>query len=52
MTEFNNDNFSFSSRFLVGDFLQPSVGSEEFTRLSEQDIAHRLEELKALSSHR
>ena len=38
------ENFSFSSRVIVGDFLQPTAG-EQTVRLSDSDVAKRLEEL-------
>jgi hypothetical protein len=43
--DMNRDNFSFSSKVLLGDFLQPTVG-DEFVRLSEEQVMKRLEELK------
>ncbi|XP_058795968.1 bromodomain adjacent to zinc finger domain protein 2B-like isoform X2 [Phymastichus coffea] len=47
-------NFSFSSRPLVGEFLQPTMGlaEAEFVRLGAQEVARRLEELRAAGSFR
>ncbi|XP_043468933.1 bromodomain adjacent to zinc finger domain protein 2B-like isoform X14 [Leptopilina heterotoma] len=47
-------NFSFSSKPLVGEFLQPTMGlaEAEFVRLSSQEVARRLEELKAAGGFR
>ncbi|XP_025270711.1 bromodomain adjacent to zinc finger domain protein 2B isoform X12 [Camponotus floridanus] len=52
--ELTTANFSFSSRPLVGEFLQPTLGlaEAEFVRLSAQEVARKLEELKATSSFR
>jgi hypothetical protein len=41
----NRENFSFSSKVLLGDFLQPTVG-EEYVRLSEEQVMKRVEELR------
>lgn len=49
MGDLTRDNFSFSSKALVGEFLQPRGPSEEPIRLSEQEI---ILELKALHSMR
>lgn len=38
------ENFSYSSRVIIGDFLQPTAG-EQTVRLSDSDVAKRLEEL-------
>lgn len=43
--DMNRENFSFSSRVLIGDFLQPTVG-EEVVRLTEEQVLKQLEELK------
>ncbi|PNF24017.1 hypothetical protein B7P43_G08615, partial [Cryptotermes secundus] len=45
IVDMNRENFSFSSKVLLGDFLQPTVG-EECVRLSEEQVMKRLEELK------
>ncbi|XP_068975357.1 bromodomain adjacent to zinc finger domain protein 2B-like isoform X18 [Bombus flavifrons] len=47
-------NFSFSSRPLVGEFLQPTMGlaEAEFVRLGAQEVARRLEELRAAGGFR
>ncbi|XP_036140546.1 bromodomain adjacent to zinc finger domain protein 2B isoform X7 [Monomorium pharaonis] len=52
--ELTTANFSFSSRPLVGEFLQPTMGlaEAEFVRLGAQEVARRLEELKAVSGFR
>ncbi|XP_050447878.1 bromodomain adjacent to zinc finger domain protein 2B-like isoform X9 [Cataglyphis hispanica] len=52
--ELTTANFSFSSRPLVGEFLQPTMGlaEAEFVRLGAQEVARRLEELKVASSFR
>ncbi|XP_046475891.1 bromodomain adjacent to zinc finger domain protein 2B isoform X3 [Neodiprion pinetum] len=46
--ELTTANFSFSSRPLVGEFLQPTMGlaEAEFVRLGSQEVARRLEELR------
>ncbi|XP_029167041.1 bromodomain adjacent to zinc finger domain protein 2B-like isoform X13 [Nylanderia fulva] len=52
--ELTTANFSFSSRPLVGEFLQPTMGlaEAEFVRLGAQEVAKRLEELKMSNSFR
>ncbi|XP_072752491.1 bromodomain adjacent to zinc finger domain protein 2B isoform X14 [Anoplolepis gracilipes] len=52
--ELTTANFSFSSRPLVGEFLQPTMGlaDAEFVRLGAQEVARRLEELKVASTFR
>jgi hypothetical protein len=45
IVDMNRENFSFSSKVLLGDFLQPAVG-EEYIRLSEEQVMKRLEELR------
>ncbi|XP_015115440.1 bromodomain adjacent to zinc finger domain protein 2B isoform X8 [Diachasma alloeum] len=47
-------NFSFSSKPLVGEFLQPTMGlaEAEFVRLGAQEVARRLEELRAAGGFR
>ncbi|XP_057335175.1 bromodomain adjacent to zinc finger domain protein 2B-like isoform X3 [Microplitis mediator] len=52
--EITPGNFSFSSRPLVGEFLQPTMGlaEAEFVRLGAQEVARRLDELKAAGGFR
>ncbi|EZA56108.1 Bromodomain adjacent to zinc finger domain protein 2B [Ooceraea biroi] len=52
--ELTTANFSFSSRPLVGEFLQPTMGLAEtdFVRLPAHEVARRLEELRAASGFR
>ncbi|XP_031365922.1 bromodomain adjacent to zinc finger domain protein 2B isoform X6 [Apis dorsata] len=52
--ELTTANFSFSSRPLVGEFLQPTMGlaEAEFVRLGAQEVARRLEELRAAGGFR
>ncbi|XP_044588570.1 bromodomain adjacent to zinc finger domain protein 2B isoform X2 [Cotesia glomerata] len=52
--EITSANFSFSSRPLVGEFLQPTMGlaEAEYVRLGAQEVARRLEELKAAGGFR
>ncbi|KAL0110007.1 hypothetical protein PUN28_013565 [Cardiocondyla obscurior] len=52
--ELTTANFSFSSRPLVGEFLQPTMGlaEAEFVRLGAQEVARRLEELRAVGGFR
>lgn len=52
--ELTTANFSFSSRPLVGEFLQPTMGfaEAEFVRLGSQEVARRLEELRAAGGFR
>uniref|UniRef100_A0A0C9QVI7 BAZ2B_3 protein n=1 Tax=Fopius arisanus TaxID=64838 RepID=A0A0C9QVI7_9HYME len=47
-------NFSYSSKPLVGEFLQPTMGlaEAEFVRLGSQEVARRLEELRAAGGFR
>jgi hypothetical protein len=45
IVDMNRENFSFSSRVLLGDFLQPGMG-EEYVRLSEEQVMKRLLELR------
>ncbi|GLH00900.1 LOW QUALITY PROTEIN: Homeotic protein female sterile [Gryllus bimaculatus] len=48
VTDLTRDNFSFSSKVLLGDFLQPaSSPTEEPLRLSEEQVLRRLEEIRA-----
>lgn len=41
------ENFTYSSKVIIGDFLQPTVG-EQTVRLSDSEVAKRLEELVAM----
>ena len=45
-----SDNFSFSARVIVGNFLQPApppyATDGEYIRMTDVDVAKRLEELK------
>ncbi|XP_032687093.1 bromodomain adjacent to zinc finger domain protein 2B-like isoform X16 [Odontomachus brunneus] len=52
--ELTTANFSFSSRPLVGEFLQPTMGlaEAEFVRLGAQEVARRLDELRAAGGFR
>jgi len=52
--ELTTANFSFSSRPLVGEFLQPTMGlaDTDFVRLPAHEVARRLEELRATSGFR
>ncbi|XP_043287947.1 bromodomain adjacent to zinc finger domain protein 2B isoform X7 [Venturia canescens] len=52
--ELTTANFSFSSRSLVGEFLQPTMGfaEAEFVRLGSQEVARRLDELRAAGGFR
>ncbi|XP_063978157.1 bromodomain adjacent to zinc finger domain protein 2B isoform X6 [Diachasmimorpha longicaudata] len=52
--ELTTANFSFSSKPLVGEFLQPTMGlaEAEFVRLGAQEVARRLEELRAAGGFR
>lgn len=46
---FTIDNFSFSARAIIGYFLQPlpaKIGDGEYIRMTDSDVAKRLEELK------
>ena len=45
------ENFSFSGKVLVGDFLQPTgMSPDQVVRLTDAEVAQRLEELQALRS--
>ncbi|XP_049817838.1 bromodomain adjacent to zinc finger domain protein 2B isoform X4 [Aethina tumida] len=49
--ELSRDNFTFSCRVILGDYLQPvppemATDGSEFIHLSEEDVNRRLEELK------
>lgn len=52
-TDLSKDNFSFSSRALVGTFLQaPPYGPEgDYIRMSDVDVGKRLDELKLFTRH-
>ncbi|KAI4474540.1 hypothetical protein M0804_014796 [Polistes exclamans] len=52
--ELTTANFSFSSRPLVGEFLQPTLGlaEAEFVRLGAQEVARRLEEIRVAGGFR
>lgn len=49
-SQLTRDNFSFSSRAIVGSFLQPApppyANDGEFIRMTDADVAKRLEDLK------
>ncbi|XP_044739668.1 uncharacterized protein LOC123301018 isoform X4 [Chrysoperla carnea] len=53
VTELTRDNFTFSTRPIIGDFLQPApselANDGEFIRMSDEDVAKRLEDLRALT---
>lgn len=52
--ELSKDNFSFSSRAVLGTFLQsPPYGPEggEFIRMTDEDVQKRLDELKLFTRH-
>ncbi|KAL1513282.1 hypothetical protein ABEB36_002708 [Hypothenemus hampei] len=51
-TELSKDNFTFSCRVIIGDYLQPvppemQTDGNEFIYLTEEDVTKRLEELRA-----
>ncbi|XP_045457539.1 bromodomain adjacent to zinc finger domain protein 2B-like [Melitaea cinxia] len=46
----SRDNFSFSARALLGDFLQPAPDGSEPLLLAEADVTRRLEEARALAA--
>lgn len=41
------ENFTFSSKVIIGDFLQPTT-NDQTVRLSDTEVAKRLEELVAM----
>lgn len=49
-SQFSSDNFSFSARAIIGYFLQPApppyATDGEYIRMTDVDVAKRLEELK------
>lgn len=49
-TKLNNENFSFSARVLVGTYLQaapaPYATEGDFVRMSDSEVAQRLEEIR------
>jgi hypothetical protein len=49
IVDMNRENFSFSSKVLLGDFLQPTAG-EDYIRLSEEQVMKRVEELRMARS--
>nr|CAD7429548.1 unnamed protein product [Timema monikensis] len=51
ISDLTRENFSFSPKILVGDFLQPT-GGDEPVRLSEEQVVRRLEELRATKNYR
>nr|XP_023030372.1 bromodomain adjacent to zinc finger domain protein 2B-like isoform X3 [Leptinotarsa decemlineata] len=51
-TELSRDNFTFSCRIILGDYLQPvpaeiQTDDTEFLHLTEEDVNRRLEEVKS-----
>ncbi|XP_066142335.1 bromodomain adjacent to zinc finger domain protein 2B isoform X3 [Euwallacea fornicatus] len=51
-TDLTKDNFTFSCRVIIGDYLQPvppemQTDGNEFIYLTEEDVTKRLEELRA-----
>ncbi|CAG9766317.1 unnamed protein product [Ceutorhynchus assimilis] len=51
-TELSKDNFTFSCRVIIGDYLQPvppemQTDGNEYIYLTEEDVTKRLEELRA-----
>ncbi|XP_030764884.1 bromodomain adjacent to zinc finger domain protein 2B-like isoform X3 [Sitophilus oryzae] len=51
-TELTKDNFTFSCRVIIGDYLQPvppemQTDGNEYIYLTEEDVTKRLEELRA-----
>ncbi|XP_015837092.1 bromodomain adjacent to zinc finger domain protein 2B isoform X4 [Tribolium castaneum] len=51
-TEFTKENFTFSCRVILGDYLQPvppemAAEAGEYIHLTEEDVNRRLEELKS-----
>lgn len=49
-SKLTRENFSFSARAIVGSFLQPApppyANDGDFLRMSDEDVAKRLEDLK------
>lgn len=49
-SKFNRDNFSFSAKAIIGNFLQPAPApyatDGEYIRMTDVEVAKRLEELK------
>lgn len=54
-SKLNQDNFSFSSKAIVGSFLQPAppqyANDGEFIRMTDTEVAKRLEDLKMYTRH-
>lgn len=54
-SKLNRDNFSFSSKAIVGSFLQPAppqyANDGEFIRMTDTEVAKRLEDLKMYTRH-
>ncbi|XP_067003297.2 bromodomain adjacent to zinc finger domain protein 2B isoform X3 [Anabrus simplex] len=48
ITDMTRENFSFSSKVMIGDFLQPG---DELVRLTEEQVMKRLEELRLAHGH-
>ncbi|KAI1290022.1 Bromodomain adjacent to zinc finger domain protein 2B [Halotydeus destructor] len=44
----NKDNFSFSSHWLVGEFIEPGQGGRDPMILSESEIINRIDQLKRM----
>lgn len=54
-SKLNQENFSFSSKAIVGSFLQPAppqyANDGEFIRMTDTEVAKRLEDLKMYTRH-
>lgn len=55
-SKLSRDNFSFSAKAIVGTFLQPAPApyatDGEYIRMSDTEVAKRLEELKMFTNTR
>lgn len=54
IADLNKDNFNFSSKLVLGDFLQPlmpgAFAPEDCVRLTEEEVVMRVEQLRMLKS--
>ncbi|XP_059475219.1 bromodomain adjacent to zinc finger domain protein 2B-like isoform X2 [Neocloeon triangulifer] len=54
ITDLNKDNFNFSSKLVLGDFLQPLMAGatlpEDCVRLTEEEVVMRVEQLRLLKA--
>lgn len=52
ITDITRENFSFSTKVTIGEFLEPTDGGSEFVPLGEQEVIARIEEVRACTRRR